>query len=87
MEVLVQMLTQMLVTSWIVNRTMHKANMRRLTHPGNLVGHLKTAIQLSSDLCSLLVQVVQLLGWGERGRDGEREESRLQRANKDPGGT
>lgn len=31
-----------------------------LTHPGNLVRHLKTTIQLSSDLSSLLVQVVQL---------------------------
>lgn len=34
-----------------------------LTHPGNLVRHLKTTIQLSSDLSSLLVQVVQL--WGD----------------------
>ena len=32
-----------------------------LTHPGNLVRHLKTTIQLPPDLCSLLIQVVQLL--------------------------
>lgn len=36
-----------------------------LTHPGNLVRHLKTTIQLSSDLCSLLIQVVQLLIYRE----------------------